>query len=62
MPSAATEKFPKKKIHLNFFETACTGNHECAGQWRYFSHRISSGTEAHKETAHPETTPEPEIA
>jgi hypothetical protein len=36
MPSAATEKFSKKKIHLNFFETACTGNHECAGQWRYF--------------------------
>lgn len=23
----------KKKVHLNFFETACTGNHECAGQW-----------------------------
>ncbi|RDW65501.1 hypothetical protein BP5796_10193 [Coleophoma crateriformis] len=23
----------RKQIHLNFFETACTGNHECAGQW-----------------------------
>ncbi|KAF7534778.1 hypothetical protein G7054_g5929 [Neopestalotiopsis clavispora] len=23
----------RKKVHLNFFETACTGNHECAGQW-----------------------------
>lgn len=23
----------RKKIHLNFFETACRGNHECAGQW-----------------------------
>jgi alkanesulfonate monooxygenase SsuD/methylene tetrahydromethanopterin reductase-like flavin-dependent oxidoreductase (luciferase family) len=22
-----------KRIHLNFFETACTGNHECSGQW-----------------------------
>jgi alkanesulfonate monooxygenase SsuD/methylene tetrahydromethanopterin reductase-like flavin-dependent oxidoreductase (luciferase family) len=22
-----------KQIHLNFFETACTGNHECSGQW-----------------------------
>lgn len=33
MPSATTREPPKKKIHLNFFETACTGNHECAGQW-----------------------------
>ncbi|PMD30652.1 bacterial luciferase-like protein [Hyaloscypha variabilis F] len=33
MPSAFTSKPPRKKIHLNFFETACTGNHECAGQW-----------------------------
>ncbi|KAH9900514.1 Nitrilotriacetate monooxygenase component A/pristinamycin IIA synthase subunit A [Xylariomycetidae sp. FL2044] len=24
---------PRKQVHLNFFETACTGNHECAGQW-----------------------------
>lgn len=23
----------KKKVHLNFFETACRGNHESAGQW-----------------------------
>lgn len=23
----------RKKVHLNLFETACTGNHECAGQW-----------------------------
>lgn len=23
----------RKQVHLNFFETACTGNHECAGQW-----------------------------
>ncbi|KAK9418789.1 putative Luciferase-like domain-containing protein [Seiridium unicorne] len=23
----------RKRVHLNFFETACTGNHECAGQW-----------------------------
>lgn len=22
-----------KKVHLNFFETACRGNHECSGQW-----------------------------
>lgn len=24
---------PRKKVHLNFFETACRGNHECPGQW-----------------------------
>ncbi|KAK3046901.1 hypothetical protein LTR09_011652 [Extremus antarcticus] len=24
---------PRKQVHLNFFETACTGNHECSGQW-----------------------------
>lgn len=24
----------RKKVHINFFETACTGNHEAAGQWR----------------------------
>ena len=24
---------PLKRIHLNFFETACTGNHMCCGQW-----------------------------
>ena len=23
----------QKQVHLNFFETACRGNHECAGQW-----------------------------
>ncbi|KAF2158590.1 hypothetical protein M409DRAFT_71567 [Zasmidium cellare ATCC 36951] len=22
-----------KRVHLNFFETACRGNHECSGQW-----------------------------
>ncbi|KAH8649905.1 luciferase-like domain-containing protein [Xylariales sp. PMI_506] len=31
MPAAKT---PKKQIHLAFFETACTGNHMCAGQWK----------------------------
>ncbi|KAK9774163.1 putative Luciferase-like domain-containing protein [Seiridium cardinale] len=29
-----TTKTPKKRIHLAFFETACTGNHMCAGQWK----------------------------
>ncbi|RDW56635.1 hypothetical protein BP5796_13100 [Coleophoma crateriformis] len=29
----ATNSAGRKKVHLNFFETACTGNHECAGQW-----------------------------
>ena len=38
MPSASTERAPRKKIHLNFFETACTGNHECSGQWRQVHH------------------------
>ncbi|KAK5701365.1 hypothetical protein LTR17_022648 [Elasticomyces elasticus] len=33
MPSASASRPPKKKIHFNFFETACTGNHECSGQW-----------------------------
>lgn len=23
----------RKKVHLNFFETACRGNHEASGQW-----------------------------
>jgi len=23
----------QKKVHLNFFETACRGNHESPGQW-----------------------------
>lgn len=23
----------RKKVHLNFFETACRGNHESPGQW-----------------------------
>ncbi len=23
----------RKKVHLNLFETACRGNHECPGQW-----------------------------
>jgi hypothetical protein len=30
MGSMFTER---KKVHLNFFETACRGNHECPGQW-----------------------------
>lgn len=25
---------PKKRIHLNFFENACTGSHMSPGQWR----------------------------
>lgn len=29
----SAENSARKKVHLNFFETACTGNHECAGQW-----------------------------
>ncbi|KAN0096600.1 Nitrilotriacetate monooxygenase component A/pristinamycin IIA synthase subunit A [Hyaloscypha variabilis] len=33
MPSAFASKPPRKKIHLKIFETACTGKHECAGQW-----------------------------
>lgn len=33
MPAATKASPLKKQIHLNFFETACTGNHECAGQW-----------------------------
>jgi len=28
-----SSKIERKKVHLNFFETACRGNHECAGQW-----------------------------
>lgn len=27
------ETAQKKKVHLNFFETACRGNHESPGQW-----------------------------
>ncbi|TVY44835.1 Dimethyl-sulfide monooxygenase [Lachnellula subtilissima] len=33
MPAALTERGLRKKVHLNFFETACTGNHEASGQW-----------------------------
>lgn len=29
----ATASISGKKVHLNFFETACRGNHECSGQW-----------------------------
>jgi alkanesulfonate monooxygenase SsuD/methylene tetrahydromethanopterin reductase-like flavin-dependent oxidoreductase (luciferase family) len=25
---------PKKQIHINFFETACTGSHMGIGQWK----------------------------
>jgi alkanesulfonate monooxygenase SsuD/methylene tetrahydromethanopterin reductase-like flavin-dependent oxidoreductase (luciferase family) len=28
---------PKKRIHLNFFENACTGSHMSPGQWRDLS-------------------------
>ena len=33
MPSAITHSAARKKVHLNFFETACRGNHESPGQW-----------------------------
>lgn len=33
MPSAVAHTTQRKKVHLNFFETACRGNHESPGQW-----------------------------
>jgi alkanesulfonate monooxygenase SsuD/methylene tetrahydromethanopterin reductase-like flavin-dependent oxidoreductase (luciferase family) len=33
MPPQPTQK-PRKRIHLNFFENACTGSHMSPGQWR----------------------------
>lgn len=33
MGSIPTESKEKKQVHLNFFETACRGNHESSGQW-----------------------------
>ncbi|KAK6425743.1 hypothetical protein LTR95_016210 [Oleoguttula sp. CCFEE 5521] len=33
MPSASGPEPTRKQSHLNFFETACTGKHECSGQW-----------------------------
>lgn len=33
MGSISTEAQTRKKVHLNFFETACRGNHESPGQW-----------------------------
>ncbi len=29
----SVEEKQQKKVHLNFFETACRGNHESSGQW-----------------------------
>lgn len=26
--------FPRRRMHLNFFETACKGSHMCTGQWK----------------------------
>lgn len=33
MASQDTNGTGRKKVHLNFFETACRGNHESPGQW-----------------------------
>ena len=33
--SARDKMAPKKMIHLNFFEMACTGSHMGIGMWKY---------------------------
>lgn len=33
MGSIPIESKETKRVHLNFFETACRGNHESSGQW-----------------------------
>jgi hypothetical protein len=33
MSSPEVNSAGRKKVHLNFFETACRGNHESPGQW-----------------------------
>lgn len=34
MSNLTSGGFPRRRMHLNFFETACKGSHMCTGQWK----------------------------